>query len=246
MFTPRHSVHLRYPCIYVRPCRSRVFSQCKIMLTDRRNRLQIDSLRAVECIKSWDALQIGLLQVMVTEVASLDWSRPSPSSPRLPVCSPDQSDFPVGLDWTEPYPRPGSFGLDESLVSSGQRNKYYSLYYSHSLYNWSTQSLSPLLGNWNLSLWTDVNQSKSGLLAKRLPPWQVGWLLDQVIYMTTGWELIYKCLHIHSQACMCSQLVTSISAKVYLQPTENLPHLSTRHRMLPSLSIWQELCNNWC
>jgi len=36
------------------------------MLTDRRNRLQIDSLQAVECIKSWDALQIGLPQVVVT------------------------------------------------------------------------------------------------------------------------------------------------------------------------------------
>jgi len=44
----------------------RLFSQCKIMLTDRRNRLQIDSLQAVECIKSWDALQIGLPQVVVT------------------------------------------------------------------------------------------------------------------------------------------------------------------------------------
>ena len=44
----------------------RLFSQCKIMLTDRRNRLQIDSLQAVECIKSWEALQIGHPQVVVT------------------------------------------------------------------------------------------------------------------------------------------------------------------------------------
>jgi hypothetical protein len=36
------------------------------MLTDRRNRLQIDSLQAVEGIKSWDALQIKLPQVAVT------------------------------------------------------------------------------------------------------------------------------------------------------------------------------------
>jgi len=36
------------------------------MLTVRRNRLQIDSLQAVECINSWDALQIRLPQVVVT------------------------------------------------------------------------------------------------------------------------------------------------------------------------------------
>jgi len=34
----------------------RLFSQCKIILPDRQNRLHIDSLQAVECIKSWDAL----------------------------------------------------------------------------------------------------------------------------------------------------------------------------------------------
>jgi hypothetical protein len=50
----------------------RLFSQCKIMLTDRRNRLQIDSLQAVECIKSWDSLQIGLPQVVVTEAQMED------------------------------------------------------------------------------------------------------------------------------------------------------------------------------
>ncbi|KAF8542361.1 hypothetical protein BDD12DRAFT_876683 [Trichophaea hybrida] len=129
----------------------RLFSQFKIMLTDRQIRLQIDSLQAVECIKLWDALQIGLPQVVVTgpqledvgkaeldidqaedqdidimkmlrmqilmwKSSSLDWSRPSPSSPRLPVCSPVQSDPHVGLDRTEPYPRPGSFGLMESLM----------------------------------------------------------------------------------------------------------------------------------
>jgi hypothetical protein len=36
------------------------------MLTDRRNRLQIDSLQAVEWIELWDALQIRLPQVVVT------------------------------------------------------------------------------------------------------------------------------------------------------------------------------------
>jgi len=36
------------------------------MLTDGQNRLQIDSLQAVEWIKSWDALQIGLPQAVVT------------------------------------------------------------------------------------------------------------------------------------------------------------------------------------
>jgi hypothetical protein len=44
----------------------RLLSQCKIMLTDRRNRLQIGSLHAVECVKSWHALQIGLPQVVIT------------------------------------------------------------------------------------------------------------------------------------------------------------------------------------
>ncbi|KAF8531951.1 hypothetical protein BDD12DRAFT_920393 [Trichophaea hybrida] len=39
-------------------------------------------------------------------VAFLDWSRPSPSSPRLPVWGPVQSDLPIGPDGTEPYPRP--------------------------------------------------------------------------------------------------------------------------------------------
>jgi hypothetical protein len=45
----------------------RLFSQCKIMLTDRRNRLQIDSLQAVECLKSWDRLQLGLPEIVVSE-----------------------------------------------------------------------------------------------------------------------------------------------------------------------------------
>jgi hypothetical protein len=44
----------------------RLFSQCKIMLTDRRNRLQIDSLQAVECLKSWDRLQMGLTEIVDT------------------------------------------------------------------------------------------------------------------------------------------------------------------------------------
>jgi len=45
----------------------RLFSQCKIMLTNKRNRLQIDSLQAVECLKSWDRLQLGLAEIVVTE-----------------------------------------------------------------------------------------------------------------------------------------------------------------------------------
>jgi hypothetical protein len=36
------------------------------MLTARRNRLQIISLQAVECMKSWDRLQIGILHVVVS------------------------------------------------------------------------------------------------------------------------------------------------------------------------------------
>jgi len=44
-----------------------------------------------------------------------DWSRPSPSSPRLPVLGSVQSDLTVGPDRTEPYPRLGPSGLVESL-----------------------------------------------------------------------------------------------------------------------------------
>jgi len=44
----------------------RLCSQCKIMLPDRRNRLQIDSLQAVECMKLWDRLQIGIPHVVVS------------------------------------------------------------------------------------------------------------------------------------------------------------------------------------
>jgi len=47
--------------------------------------------------------------------AEMDRSRPSPSSPRLPVCGPVQSDFPIRPDRTEPYCGPGSSGLVESL-----------------------------------------------------------------------------------------------------------------------------------
>jgi len=36
------------------------------MLTGRRNRLQIDSLQEVECMKSWDGLQNGLPPVVIT------------------------------------------------------------------------------------------------------------------------------------------------------------------------------------
>jgi len=46
----------------------------------------------------------------------MDRSRPSPSSPRLPVWGSVQSDLPVGPDRTEPYPRPGPSGLVESLM----------------------------------------------------------------------------------------------------------------------------------
>jgi len=48
--------------------------------------------------------------------ACADWSRPSPSSPRLPVLDSVQSDLTVGPDRTEPYPRPGPSGLVESLI----------------------------------------------------------------------------------------------------------------------------------
>jgi hypothetical protein len=44
----------------------RQFSQSKIMLTARRNRLHIDSLQAVECLKSWDKLQLSLPEIVVT------------------------------------------------------------------------------------------------------------------------------------------------------------------------------------
>jgi hypothetical protein len=47
--------------------------------------------------------------------ACVDWSSPSPSSPRLAVCGPVQSKRLFGLDWTEPYPRLGPSGLVESL-----------------------------------------------------------------------------------------------------------------------------------
>ena len=41
--------------------------------------------------------------------------QPSPSSPRLPVWGPVQSDLPVRPDRTKPYPSPGPSGLVESL-----------------------------------------------------------------------------------------------------------------------------------
>jgi len=47
-----------------------------------------------------------------------DWSRPSPSSPRLPVLGSVQFDLTVGPDRTEPYPRPGPSGLVESLTGA--------------------------------------------------------------------------------------------------------------------------------
>jgi len=51
----------------------------------------------------------------------MDRSRPSPSSPRLPVCGLVQSDLPIRPDWTEPYRGPGSSGLVESLVPRSLR-----------------------------------------------------------------------------------------------------------------------------
>jgi hypothetical protein len=42
-----------------------------MMLTDRQNRLQIESPQVVECLKSWDRLQLGLPEIVVTE-ARLD------------------------------------------------------------------------------------------------------------------------------------------------------------------------------
>jgi len=54
----------------------------------------------------------------------MDPSRPSPSSLRLPVCGPVQSDLPIRLDWTEPYRGPGSSGLVQSLVADIQHSRY--------------------------------------------------------------------------------------------------------------------------
>jgi len=48
----------------------RLFSQAKLMLTDRRNRLHMDGLEVVECMKSWDKLAVGLPDVIVTGAAS--------------------------------------------------------------------------------------------------------------------------------------------------------------------------------
>ena len=31
----------------------RLFSSCKITITDRRNQIGIDSVEAIECLKSW-------------------------------------------------------------------------------------------------------------------------------------------------------------------------------------------------
>ena len=49
-----------------------------------------------------------------------DQARPVQASPRLPVCDPVQSDLRIRLDWTEPYPGPGSSGLMESLFQIHQ------------------------------------------------------------------------------------------------------------------------------
>jgi hypothetical protein len=43
----------------------RLISQCKLVLSDRRNRVQIDELEALECLKSWDKLEVP--HVAVTE-----------------------------------------------------------------------------------------------------------------------------------------------------------------------------------
>jgi hypothetical protein len=48
----------------------RLFSQCKLMHTDWRNRLHIDALEVVECMKSWDKLAVGLPDVFVTGAGS--------------------------------------------------------------------------------------------------------------------------------------------------------------------------------
>jgi hypothetical protein len=48
----------------------RLFSHCKLMVTNRRNRLHIDGLHAVDCVKSWDKLAIGLPHVIVTGAGS--------------------------------------------------------------------------------------------------------------------------------------------------------------------------------
>jgi hypothetical protein len=36
----------------------RLFSSCKIVLTDRRNRMTMDSLEAIECLQSWEELNL--------------------------------------------------------------------------------------------------------------------------------------------------------------------------------------------
>jgi hypothetical protein len=43
----------------------RLFSQCKLVLSDRRNRVQIDVLETLECFKLWDKLEVP--HVVVTE-----------------------------------------------------------------------------------------------------------------------------------------------------------------------------------
>ena len=48
----------------------------------------------------------------------MDWSRPSLSSSRLPVCRLVQFDLPMRLERTEPYCKPGSSGVVESLLGS--------------------------------------------------------------------------------------------------------------------------------
>jgi hypothetical protein len=76
-FTFWQSQHQRYPYLLAMaldilsiPALSsgveRLLSQCKIMLTYRRNQLKIDSLQAVECMKSWERLQIGIPHVVVS------------------------------------------------------------------------------------------------------------------------------------------------------------------------------------
>jgi len=42
----------------------RLFSQCKLVLSDRLNRVQIDELEAVECFKSWDKFEVPRVVVI--------------------------------------------------------------------------------------------------------------------------------------------------------------------------------------
>jgi len=58
----------------------RLFSSCKITLTNRRNRLGADLLEALECLKSWlkitdreSQILEGLIDSLEGGIESLEW-----------------------------------------------------------------------------------------------------------------------------------------------------------------------------